>query len=189
MEGKNLIRSVITVIGRSGLFNRAAARRGIRLAPLLLVAVMLAAVAVLAETSNPAQTVHAHEGDDHRHVDCPYSCTYDNVPGGDAEVWSATLTVGGPTNTLTDYRGYFPLGGFSFGSLSPATFTLGGDTSTVAEVRIASDGLFFVLDKQLPRDFTISLDGRSFSSTNATQTQITRGTKYTWSPPPGSPGR
>ena len=54
MERKNLIGSAIMVIGRSGLFNRAASRRGIRLAPLLLVAVMLAAVAVLAETSNPA---------------------------------------------------------------------------------------------------------------------------------------
>ena len=42
-------------------------RRGIRLAPLLLIAVMLAAVAVLAETSNPAQTAYAHGGDDHTH--------------------------------------------------------------------------------------------------------------------------
>ena len=47
--------------------------------------------------------------------------------------------------------------------------------------------MVFSLDKQLPRDFTISLDGESFSSTLATQTQITgatrytRYTRYTWS--------
>ena len=94
MERKNLIRSVITVIGRSGLFNRAASRRGIRLASLLLVAVMLAAVAVLAETSNPAQTAHAHDGDDHTHFDCSGVCpTYADVPGP-RTLWSATMTVG-----------------------------------------------------------------------------------------------
>ena len=98
MERKNLIRSALTVIGRSGLFNRAACRRGIRLAPLLLAAVMLAAVAVLAETSNPAQTAHAHDDDTHTHrctsppdERCP---GYGDVAGEPPEIWSATLTVG-----------------------------------------------------------------------------------------------
>ena len=49
MEGKNLIGSVIKVRGRSGWFNRATFRRGIRLAPLLLVAVMLAAAALFGD--------------------------------------------------------------------------------------------------------------------------------------------
>ena len=61
MERKKLIGSALTVRGRSGRPNRAASHRGIRLAPLLLVAVMLAAVAVLAETSNPSRTAHAHD--------------------------------------------------------------------------------------------------------------------------------
>ena len=56
MERKNLIRSVITVIGRSGWFNRAASRRGIRLAPLLLVAVMLAAAALFGDQPAHGQT-------------------------------------------------------------------------------------------------------------------------------------
>ncbi len=131
MERKNLIGSAPTVRGRSSLFNRAASRRGIRLAPLLLIAVMLAAVAVLAETSNPAQTAHAHGGDDHTHrctsppdERCP---TYGDVPAEGAEIWSATMTVAGPIPAFG--KGYllFPRVG-AFGSLSPVTFMLDGDT-------------------------------------------------------------
>ena len=184
MERKNLIRSALTVIGRSGLFNRAASHRGIRLAPLLLVAVMLAAVAVLAETSNPAGTAHAHDGDDHTHrctsppdERCP---TYGDVPGEGAEIWSATMTAGGPTPVAG--KGYLSVTGFAtFGSLSPTTFMLDGNTYTVRELRIVGGELFFGPDRQLPGDFTISLDGRSFSSTSATQTQLTGFYKYTWS--------
>ena len=58
-------RRALTVRGRSGRSNRAASHCGIRLAPLLLVAVMLAAVAMLAETSNPARTAHAHDAGKH----------------------------------------------------------------------------------------------------------------------------
>ena len=94
MERKNLTGSAPTAIGRSSLLNRATSRRGIRLAPLLLTAVMLAAVALLAETLNPAQTAHAHEGDDHRHV-----CTSppdDRCPGyGD---------VGGGAHRLVNHH-------------------------------------------------------------------------------------
>ena len=184
MERKNLIRSVITAIGRSGRSTRAASHRGTRLAQLLLVAVMLAAVAVLAETSNPAGTAHAHEGDDHTHrctsppdERCP---TYGDVPAGGAEIWSATMTVGGPTPDAG--KGYLLFPRFAtFGSLSPVTFMLDGDTYTVAELRILGGDLLFTPDRQLPGDFTISLDGRSFSSTSATQTQIAQGYRYTWS--------
>ena len=96
MELKNLIGSALTVRGKSGRFNRAASHRGIRFAPLLLVAVMLAAVAVLAETSNPARTAQAQ---DYGNVVCQsppaVSCTYDDV-SGERTVWSATMTVGEP---------------------------------------------------------------------------------------------
>ena len=107
MERKNLIGSAIMVIGRSGLFNRAASRRGIRLAPLLLVAVLLAAVAVLAVTSNPAQTVHAHDTDpprDHEHpnvvctVPPAVSCSYADVPA-ERTLLSTTMTVGHDVET------------------------------------------------------------------------------------------
>ena len=100
MERKNLIGSAPKVIGAVGLVQlRAASRRGIRLAPLLLVAVMLAAVAVLAETSNPAQTAHAHEGDDHTHR-CSEPAgrkvprVWRPLPRRGSTVWSATMNAG-----------------------------------------------------------------------------------------------
>ena len=142
MELKNLIRSALTVRGKSGRFNRAASHRGIRLAPLLLAAVMLAAVTVLAETSNPSQTAQAQN---YGNVVCQSppaaSCpTYDDdVSAESAEIWSATMTVGGPT-TFSG-KGYILSPGFAtFGSLSPATFMLDGGTYTVAELRITSGG-------------------------------------------------
>ena len=140
MERKNLIRSALTVMGRSGLFNRAASRRGIRLAPLLLIAVMLAAVAVLAETSNPAQTVHAHEGDDHRHFSCPgYSCTYDDVPA-ESTVWSATLTVGNTKIMGRNVLGWDDSGGFTGASLTDQDFTFGGDTYEIDQIYVRQGG-------------------------------------------------
>ena len=101
MERKNLIRSALTVMGLS---NRAASHRGIRLAPLLLAAVMLAAVAVLAETSNPARTAQAQN---YGNVVCQSppaeSCpTYDDDVPAEITLWSATLTVGTRTALWPD---------------------------------------------------------------------------------------
>ena len=56
MEGTNLIGSVIKVRGRSGWFNRATFHRGIRLALLLLAAVMLAAAALFGDQPVQGQT-------------------------------------------------------------------------------------------------------------------------------------
>ena len=100
MERKNLIGSALTIWGRSGLSNQTASHRGIRLAPLLLVAVMLAAVAVLAETSNPAQTAHAHGRDDHTHIytspPAEYCPTYRDAPE-ERTYLETTMTVGAAT--------------------------------------------------------------------------------------------
>ena len=129
MASKNLIRSALTIGGRSGRSNRAASHRGTRLAPLLLAAVMLAAVLLLAETSNPAQTAHAHGGDDHTHIDCSGVCpTYDDVP--DEQVFLATtMTVGTSStisgSTVTQYAGY---GGGAGGSIGSTQFTYRGTT-------------------------------------------------------------
>ena len=100
MERKNLIGSALTIWGRSGLSNQTASHRGIRLAPLLLVAVMLAAMAVLAETSNPAQTAHAHGRDDHTHIytspPAEYCPTYRDAPE-ERTYLETTMTVGAAT--------------------------------------------------------------------------------------------
>ena len=138
MERKNLIGSAITVIGRSGLFNRAASRRGIRLAPLLLAAVMLAAVAVLAETSNPAGTAYAHGGDDHTH-----RCTSppdESCPGygdvaGERTVWSATLTVGTRIVAGETFLGWSDSVNYTGAALTDKDFTFGGDTYEIVEIR------------------------------------------------------
>ena len=142
MERKNLIGSAPKVRVRSGLFNFAASHRGIRLAPLLLIAVMLAAVAVLAETSNPAQTAYAHGGDDHTHrctsppdASCP---GYGDVPG-ETTVWSATMTVG----TRSTLYGWDDSGTYTDASLTDQDFTFGGDTYDLDEIQIA--GVFLTL--------------------------------------------
>ena len=151
MERKNLICSAITVIGRSGLSNRAASRRGIRLAPLLLAAVMLAAVAVLAETSNPAQTAYAHDGDDHTH-----RCTsppderclhnpYGDV-GGERTIWSATLTVGTRIFSGTPFLGWDDTGNYTGASLTDQDFTFGGDTYDLDWIALQTGGLALAFD-------------------------------------------
>ena len=146
MESKNLIRSALTGRGRSGRFNRAISRRGIRLAPLLLVAVMLAAVAVLAETSNPSRTAHAHDDGTHTHrctsppaASCP---TYDDVPA-EITVWSATLTAARISANFVGYRDD------PIGSLSDTTLSYGGTNYTIDQLGIGFGLLQFSLSSEL----------------------------------------
>ncbi len=119
----------------------ASSHRGIRLAPLLLVAVMLAAVAVLAETSTPVQIAHALE---EANVVCQSppaeSCpTYEDDPlPAEITVWSATLTVGTQLTFGTTYEGWNDFGGFSGASLTDQNFTFGGDTYDLEEIYIGA---------------------------------------------------
>ena len=139
MELKNLIRSALTVRGKSGRFNRAASHRGIRFAPLLLVAVMLAAVAVLAETSNPARTAQAQN---YGNVVCQSppaeSCpTYDDdVSAEGFEIWSATLTVAQQAAGSTTF-GY----GAGFGTLDDTTFTYSGTQYTIHVLSVTASAI------------------------------------------------
>ena len=173
MERKNLIGSAIMVIGRSGLVNRAASWRGIRLAPLLLVAVMLAAVAVLAETSNPAQTAYAHGGDDHTHIDCSGVCpTYADVPGP-RTLLSTTMTVGTRPNVGGQtVLGWDDLGRFTGASLADQNFTFGGNTYEIERIQLGSNFLALAFDAanagdiatQATRDkLTLHFDSDSFN--------------------------
>ena len=156
MERKNLIGSAFTVRGRSGLFNRAASRRGIRLAPLLLVAVMLAAVAVLAETSNPAQTAHAHEGDDHTHrctsppdARCPgYGDPY---PGGEV-VWSATMNAGFVTIGTDHLQGWDNKGTFTRATMTRSEFTFENQSYEVTDLFTIAGTLNLVFDPDTKGD-------------------------------------
>ena len=138
MQRNNATSSGPTAPRRSRRFNRATFHRGIRLAPLLLAAVMLAAVAVLAETSNPAQTAHAHEGDDHTHrctsppdESCP---TYDHFVSGGSTLLSATLTLGTRMVSGVSFLGWNDSGDFTEASLTDQNFTFGGDTYDVEQI-------------------------------------------------------
>ena len=182
MELRNLIGSALTVRGRPGRSNRAASRRGIRLAPLLLVAVMLAAVAMLAETSNPAQTVHAHEGDDHRHFSCPgYSCTYADVPA-ELTLWSTTMTVAESTvlgvESSNEKAGYTSEGG----TLGTTQFIYQRTTYSIERLQtskqkfrntVTSDNLILTIEPNFPStfhdDLTLELNGQKFLLSEATR--------------------
>ena len=98
----------------------------------------------------------------------PDNTVAEGVPGvrtpTSKEIWAATLTVG--THGLLG-EGYITETNPITGSVSPgATFTLDGDTYTVT--RLSTDihlgDLVFGLDKEPPREFTLSVGGESFVS-------------------------
>ena len=102
------------------------------------------------------------------------------------DIWTATLTV----QTTLSQTGYGVAGyltNSAFGSLSPGTtFTLDTVTYTVrvlvdTKPAANSGALFLQVDSALPREFTISVDGTSFSSADAAQSAVTDGYEYLWS--------
>ena len=144
MERKNLIGSALTVRGRSGRSNRAASHRGIRLAPLLLVAVMLAAVAVLAVTSNPSQTAQAQNYGNVVCVSPPAaSCpTYEDDPlPAEITLLSATLTVGTLTVGTSTFYGWNDSDNYTGASLTDEDFSFGGKTYNLDQVYLQQGGL------------------------------------------------
>ena len=161
MERKNLIRSALTVRGRPGRSNRAGSRRGIRLAPLLLVAVMLAAAAMLAETSNPSQTAHAHDVTRiHTHgtvvcvsppaASCP---TYEDEsqPGG-TEIWSATMRVSAVIIGTDTLYGWSSDGTFIGSTLTEDDFTFENEAYKIVDLFVGLGGLDIVFDEDTAGD-------------------------------------
>ena len=129
----------------------ASSRRGIRLAPLLL-----AAGAVLAETSTPVQTAQAHEKDDHTHgctsppaESCP---GYDDVVPAEITVWSATMTVGTRMSGGITYYGWSDVLSYTGASLTDDEFTFGGDTYEIDYIFLLGDALFLQFDSSNPGD-------------------------------------
>ena len=161
MERKNLIRSALTGRGRLGRSNRAASRRGIRLAPLLLVAVMLAAVAMLAETSTPSRTAHAHDvvlTHTHGNVVCvsppAASCpTYDDEsqPGG-TEIWSATMRVSSVIFGTDTLYGWSSDGIFIRSTLTEDDFTFENEAYKIVGLFVGLGGLYIEFDEDTAGD-------------------------------------
>ena len=106
----------------------------------------------------------------------------DGVPGvrtpTSKDVWAATLTVG-DGRIFGD--GYISSISPLVGSLSPGpTFTLEGDTYTVINLSTGAGGLAFGLDKEPPREFTLSVGGESFVSAGSRGNVVGSAYGYIW---------
>ena len=111
----------------------------------------------------------------------PGNAVADGVPGvrtpTSKDVWTATLTVG-VERIFGD--GYISSRTPLVGSLSPAAFTLDGDTYTVINLSTGADALVFGLDKEPPREFTLSVGGESFASPGRRGNVIGSAYGYIW---------
>ena len=100
------------------------------------------------------------------------------------EVWTATLSPGDRGGG--DRRaGYITLPGPATGSLTPPTFTLDGVTYTVrnlydSDLSTNDGSLVLRVTRDIPREFTISVAGESFSSVSAVRDTPSGGFEYTW---------
>ena len=94
------------------------------------------------------------------------------------EVWSATLTAG--TNPDLGF-GYITLLAPSVGSLSTTTFTRDSDTYTIKDLYDGNLGaLVFILDKEMPVPFTLSVAGQDFRSISSINVASGTGHIYSW---------
>ena len=112
----------------------------------------------------------------------PDNTAAEGVPGvrtrTSKDVWATTLTVGAHRLFGDGYiSGTNPL----VGSLSPrATFTLDGVTYTVVSLYSSVDDLIFGLDKEPPREFTLSAAGESFVSAGRQYDVFASWYEYRW---------
>ena len=100
------------------------------------------------------------------------------------DVWTATLTAA--SHSLIDGVGYITNPSPAVGSLSPGTFTVDEVTYTITALydgdSDANEGiLYLALDKEVSRDFTISVGGASFFSASAIHNAVATGEVYLWS--------
>ena len=94
------------------------------------------------------------------------------------DVWAATLTVG--THGLFG-DGYVSGTNPLVGSLSPrATFTLDGVTYTVVSLYSSAGDLLLGLDKEPPREFILSVAGKSFVSAGRQYDAFASWHEYIW---------
>ena len=85
------------------------------------------------------------------------------VASEDAAAWSATMTV----EWVYQGYGYYSTDTKKAGSLSPASFELDGTTYTVKMVETQGWWMYIGLDRELPFDFVLELDGVRFASGDA----------------------
>ena len=98
------------------------------------------------------------------------------VVSEDVAVWSATMTV----EWVYQGYGYYSTDAKKVGSLSPASFEVDGTTYTVKMVETQGWWMYIGLDRELPFDFVLELDGTRFASNDASFRSYSYGNIYRW---------
>ena len=98
------------------------------------------------------------------------------VAGEDVAVWSAIMTV----EWVYQGYGYYSTDAKKAGSLSPASFEVDGTTYTVKMVETQGWWMYIGLDRELPFDFVLELDGVRFASNDASFASYSYGNIYRW---------
>ena len=93
----------------------------------------------------------------------------------DVAVWSATMTV----EWVYQGYGYYSTDAKKAGSLSPAVFEVEGATYTVKMVE-TQGWMYIGVDRELPFDFVLELDGARFASSDASFRSYSYGNIYKW---------
>ena len=93
-------------------------------------------------------------------------------------VWPATMTV----EWVYQGYGYYSTATKKAGSLSPASFEVDGTTYTVTMTEANGWSMYIGLDKELPFDFALEMDGSRFASRDASFNSYSYGNIYRWRP-------
>ena len=94
----------------------------------------------------------------------------------DAAAWSATMTV----EWVYQGYGYYSTDAKKAGSLAPASFNVDGTTYTVKMVETQGWWTYIGVDRELPFDFVLELDGTRFASGDASFASYSYGNIYRW---------
>ena len=99
----------------------------------------------------------------------------ESLTGGDAPVWSATMTV----EWVHWGYGYYFTDARKAGALSPASFTVDGTTYTVTMIETRG-WMYIGMDREIPFGFVLELDGARFASDDASFQSYSYGNIYQW---------
>ena len=98
------------------------------------------------------------------------------VASEDLAAWSAIMTV----EWVYQGYGYYSTDAKKAGSLSPASFEVDGTTYTVNMVETQGWWMYIGVDRELPFDFVLELDGVRFASNDASFRSYSYGNIYRW---------
>ena len=98
------------------------------------------------------------------------------LTGEDDADWSATMTV----EWVYQGYGYYSTDTKEAGSLSPASFQMDGTTYTVKMVETQGWWAYIGVDRELPFDFVLELDGTRFASNDASFSSYSYANIYRW---------